>query len=60
MKTSKEVERLGTELRNWPRIEEYGRSLPVAYTLDQGEKGDDEDDDSLLYFSNMNVNNLNE
>ena len=44
MKTLKEVERLGTELRNWPRIEEYGRSLSVAYTLDQGEKGNNDDE----------------
>ena len=44
MKTSKEVEKLAMQLRNVSRIEGYGTSLSVAYTLDQGEKGDDDDD----------------
>ena len=45
MKTLKEAEKLGMQLRNVSRIEGYGTSLSVAYTLDQGEKGDDDDND---------------
>ena len=41
----REVECHGMRLRGWPKIEKSGKCLSVAYTLEQGEKGDDDDDD---------------
>ena len=43
----REVKCHGMRLRGWPKIEKSGKCLSVAYTLEQGEKGDDDDD---VYF----------